>query len=65
MGQAQLNITRESLDPAVLEMIMDALSFGVARSIINSAVEAVTQSAVTDSLDKNSGNIESSDDSLT
>lgn len=54
MGQAQLNITNESLDPAILDMILEALSFGVARSIINSAVEAVSQSAVTDSVDENS-----------
>ncbi|MCR4442630.1 MAG: hypothetical protein NUV48_10820 [Peptococcaceae bacterium] len=65
MGQAQLNIAKESLDPAILEMILDALSFGVARSIINSAVEAVTQSAVTDSVDENSDNTENLNDSLT
>lgn len=59
MGQAQLNITKESLDPAILDMILDALSFGVARSIINSAVEAVSQTVVTEQADENL------DDSLT
>jgi hypothetical protein len=59
MGQAQLNITNESLDPAILEMILDALSFGVARSIINSAVEAINQTGVTEQAD------ESLEDSLT
>lgn len=47
MGQAQLNITKESLDPTILDMILEALSFGVARSIINSAVEAINQTNVT------------------
>lgn len=47
MGQAQMNITNESLDPAILDLILDALSFGVARSIINSAVEAMNQTNVT------------------
>jgi hypothetical protein len=47
MGQAQLNITKESLDPTILDMILEALSFGVARSIINSAVEAMNQTNVT------------------
>lgn len=59
MGQAELNITKESLDPAILEMILEALSFGVARSIINSAVEAVSQSVVTSPVNENS------EDSLT
>ena len=65
MGQAQMNITKESLDPAILEMILEALSLGVARSIINSAVEAVSQSAVTDLVDENSDNTENLIDSLT
>ncbi|NSW89446.1 MAG: hypothetical protein HPY74_01990 [Firmicutes bacterium] len=47
MGQAQMNITNESLDPAILDLILEALSFGVARSIINSAVEAINQTNVT------------------
>lgn len=59
MGQAQMNITDESLDPAILDMILDALSFGVARSIINSAVEAINQTNVTSPVNENS------DDSLT
>ena len=65
MGQAQLSIPKESLDPAILDIILDTLSFGVARSIINSAVEAVTQSAVTDSVDENSDNTEKLNGSLT
>lgn len=48
MGQAQMNITDKSLDPAILDLILEALSFGVARSIINSAVEAINQTNVTD-----------------
>jgi hypothetical protein len=59
-----LNITKESIDSAILDMILDALSFGVARSIINSAVEAVTQSAVTDLTGEDSDNTENSDSSL-
>jgi len=59
MGQAELNIAKESLDPAILEMILEALSFGIARSIINSAVEAVNQTGVTEQAD------ESLEDSLT
>ncbi|MDI6618073.1 MAG: hypothetical protein QME45_05270 [Clostridiales bacterium] len=59
MGQAQLNTAGKSLDPAILEMILEALSFGVARSIINSAVEAISQTVVTEQADENL------DDSLT
>lgn len=59
-----MNITKESIDSAILDMILDALSFGVARSIINSAVEAVTQSAVTDLTGEDSDNTENSDSSL-
>ena len=59
MGQAELNNAKESLDPAILEMILEALSFGIARSIINSAVEAVNQTGVTEQAD------ESLEDSLT
>jgi len=40
-------------------MILEALSFGVARSIINSAVEAISQTVVTEQADENL------DDSLT
>jgi hypothetical protein len=53
MGQAELNNAKESLDPAILEMILEALSFGIARSIINSAVEAVNQTGVTEQADEN------------
>ena len=59
MGQAQPINTKENLDPAILEMILEALSFGIARSIINSAVEAVNQTGVTEQAD------ESLEDSLT
>lgn len=44
MGQAQL--INNSIDPAILDTIVDALSFGVARSIINSAIESISQTDV-------------------
>jgi hypothetical protein len=59
MGEAQLNTAGKSLDPAILDLILEALSFGVARSIINSAVEAINQTNVTSRVN------ESLDDSLT
>ncbi len=49
MGQdkTSINIKDESLEPAILDLILDALSYGVARSIINSAVESISPIDVT------------------
>ena len=42
MGQEKKSINNESLNPVILDLILDALSYGVARRIINSAVEAIS-----------------------
>lgn len=52
MGQAQKNINNKHLDPAIFKLIIDALSHGVARSIINSAVQAMTSTNVTDQVNE-------------
>jgi hypothetical protein len=53
MGQEKMNINDESLDPAILDLILDALSYGVARSIINSAVESISPIDVTQQVNEN------------
>jgi hypothetical protein len=53
MGQAQPNNTKENLDPAILKIISEALSSGVAKSIIDTAVENIAKNAVTASTDEN------------
>jgi hypothetical protein len=55
MGQEKIkiNINDESLDPTILDLILDALSYGVARSIINSAVESISPIDVTQQVNEN------------
>lgn len=53
MGQAELNTTQESLDPIVQDMILDILSYGIARSIVNSAVKSLSPNEVTQEVSEN------------
>lgn len=53
MEQEKTNINNDNLDPAILDLILDALSYGVARSIINSAVESMSTINVTHQVNEN------------
>lgn len=53
MELGKIDTNKDNLDPAILDLILDALSFGVARSIINSAVESVSPINVTQQVDGN------------
>ena len=55
MGQEEININlnAEGLEPVILDLILDTLSYGIARSIVNSAVELISPTEVTQDVNKN------------
>ena len=54
MEQGKIDInSNDNLYPAILDLILDGLSYGVARSIINSAVESMSPINVTQQVNEN------------